>query len=302
MNTKQITTVICILAAGLVSLLISSCGPGQLFGPTLTPTPVPPPTPMGGGGSLIAFERDSDIFVMGLDGSGLTDLTENLQPPARSAKWSPDGKKIAFISTLIANDVILENFYNVYVMNADGTGIKNLTNHMGVDNYPAWSPDGKHIAFASKQDNGWEIFVINADGTNLTNLNQQGSEPSWSPDGAYISFTCDNGICVMKSNGSELKHLTSTDLNAFSSTWSPDGKSIVFSSFSDNQVYIMTSDGLNITKLTNDEGPNWEPTWSPDSKLVVYACNFKICTIKADGTGSPQLIPVDWGRGPSWQP
>ena len=102
MNTKQRTTMILVL---LMSLAISSCGPGKLLVPTFTPTPT-------GGGHLIAFEHNKSIYVMGADGSGLTDLTGTLRSPAHAARWSPDGTKIAFIANMITNNVTIEIFYN----------------------------------------------------------------------------------------------------------------------------------------------------------------------------------------------
>ena len=277
-----------------------TASPKFTLAPTLTPAAIftIAPTPLGG--SLIAFERDRDIYVMKLDGSGLTDLTKDLQPPASYAEWSPDGKKIAFVSSPISNNTVFTDFVNIYVMNADGTDMKNLTNRMNSDTQPSWSPDGQRIAFAAQKDNSLEISVMNSDGTNLISLNQAGSEPSWSPDGKRISFTCDTRICIMKSDGSEVKQVTPADiLWAQSSAWAPDGKSIAFTDH--EKLYIMDADGSNLKKLTDNPGPNWEPGWSPDSKQIVFACNFKICIMNVDGTNVTQL-PEDWGRGPSWQP
>ena len=67
--------------------------------------------------------------------------------------WSPDGKRIAFTSNRDGN-------YEIYVMNADGTGLRNLTRHPAQDNYAAWSPDGKRIAFISNRDGGHDVYVM----------------------------------------------------------------------------------------------------------------------------------------------
>jgi TolB protein len=76
-------------------------------------------------------------------------------------------------------------------MNADGSDVKRLTNHPSLDTHPAWSPEGKRIAFTSNRDGNYEIYVMNADGTGLRNLTRhraQDNFAAWSPDGKKIAF------------------------------------------------------------------------------------------------------------------
>jgi len=93
------------------------------------------------------------------------------------AKPSPEQTKIAFVSDRDGN-------WEIYVMNADGSEQKRLTNNHAYDWFPSWSPDGKKIVFTSVRDGNWEIYVMNVDGseqTNLTNNPASDYSPSWSP-------------------------------------------------------------------------------------------------------------------------
>ena len=79
----------------------------------------------------------------------------------------------------------VENSWEIYVMDADGTGQTRLTNNAGLDGEPDWSPDGTKIAFDNSRDG---IYVMNADGSGQTILTDNGGYPSWSPDGTKIAF------------------------------------------------------------------------------------------------------------------
>jgi len=101
--------------------------------------------------------------------------------------WSPDGEKIAFHSDR-------GGYYEIYVMNADGSGQTRLTDNTAWDYTPSWSPDGEKIAFASGQVSNFDIYVMNADGsgqTRLTNNLAWDYNPSWSLDGEKFALdTC----------------------------------------------------------------------------------------------------------------
>lgn len=147
-------------------------------------------------GHRIAFVRNRDIYVMNADGSGETRLTYNPRQDENPA-WSPDSQRIAFRSYRE------DGGYAIYVMDADGTDQTRLTNRGGgwLDwlsdlgtlgtggNSPAWSPDGRHIAFVSYFRVGLdnfdtEILVMNADGTGITRLTHDRANavaPAWSP-------------------------------------------------------------------------------------------------------------------------
>ena len=129
-------------------------------------------------GRNIAFARNGHVYVTNADGSGVRRLTSRPRPrPGGSwvvfaGAWSPDGRKIAFVTKRDGN-------WEVYVMNPDGSGKRNLTRNPGNDGPRgwgvAWSPDGRKIAFVSDRDGTYDVYVMSADGSGQRRLTHRGS-------------------------------------------------------------------------------------------------------------------------------
>jgi uncharacterized protein (TIGR02145 family) len=201
----------------------------------------------------------------------------------------------------------------IYLMNADGSGLQQLTDDQREHWYPHWSPDGSMLAFHShRNDSIWSIYKIDADGTNLTRLTSEetrDASPVWSPDGTLILFSRDESLWVMNADGSDPQQLTEADYPSCCADWSPDGTQIAFESTRDGngEIYIMDADGSNPRRLTHDEGEDWWPDWSPDSSQIAFKSDrdgdFEIYVIDADCSNLRQLTDNNAEDGePDWSP
>ena len=162
-------------------------------------------------GRTIYFGR----YLVSTDGSG----ARRLPYIPLTAVWSPDGRRIAFAGSRTGADgawsVLHSSHSDIYVMNADGSGTRKLTHNARHNAEPAWSPDGRKIAFRSTRNGNRDIYVMNADGSGKRNLTRNAawdSRPSWSPDGRKIAFVSNRDgrleAHVMNADGSGQRSLT----------------------------------------------------------------------------------------------
>jgi len=201
------------------------------------------------------------------------------QPP----KTIPAVQQIAFVSER-------NGMRNIYLMAADGTNQQRLLTSKSDE--PAWSPDGKHLAFICDEMNllqTSQICTVDADGQHhfyyLTNTPSANYLPAWSPDGQHISFVAwrdgSAQLYVMSTNGSDQINLTGKESSSgnLGYSWSPDGKHIAFVSLRDDafEIYTMNADGSGVVRLThsmskprtlNDQA--YAPAWSPDGKRIAF--------------------------------
>ncbi|MGW8225192.1 MAG: DUF5050 domain-containing protein [Anaerolineales bacterium] len=234
-------------------------------------------------------------------------------PSNTPTQWIPiSGSETGLI--IYASDQ--DGDFEIWMMNADGSDQRQLTDNDSKDISPSWSPDGDQIAFVSDRDGNDEIYIMNADGSDvrrLTNSEASESFPAWSPDGMQISFDADRdgnwNIYLMASNGSEPTRLTDHPGEDWISSWSPDGNQIVFESKRDGnyEIYMMDPDGANQRRLTDNQVQDGFPTFSPDGKEIAFTSqqdgNYEIYLMNADGTNQKRLTdnPAE-DSDPAWSP
>jgi len=230
------------------------------------------------------------------------------------------GDSVAFDSGRILFESDLDGDHEIFVMNADGSEVRQLTDNYTSDMFPVWSPDGESIAFERYLDDDHEIFVMNADGSEERQLTNNGPAfyPAWSPDGESIAFVSYQSISpeifVMNADGSEVRRLTNSDDHEGPPVWSPDGESIAFTHYRydddgyvGSDIFVMNADGSGWRQLTNDHAVNYSPVWSPDGESIAFESrrdgDHEIFVMNADGSEERQLTDNDDDDGyPVWSP
>ena len=300
----------------LVELLLATLIPASAMGA------------FGGQNGKIAFERvpqsGTRLHTVNPDGSAVTVITAT--SPSRYAAWSPNGARIAFargnsllsvdqnggnqqtlltwtgavgaidwspdggrlVVALRVCDAVDECRFDIHTMNADGSGVTDITPDLYDDRNPSWSPDGTRIAFdSSKAEGNLDIYTVAPDGSDEVRLTTDPSadaDPDWKPDGAQLAFTSDRSF----------------------------GRQDIWRVNADGSDQFRVGPGVSEAQVARD------PAWSPDGELIVFARNglwfpnggcgdYALWTMRADGSEPVQITdPGDTCQeadtAPDWQP
>ena len=247
------------------------------------------------------------ILITNPDGSGSVTLGTPGMDIATQPAWSPDGNRLAFVLTVWNSP----SNQDLYVINANGSGVLNLTNTGAttVELNPSWSATGKIAYERAPNTANAQIWVIFPDGTGnaqFSGITQPFPlAPVWSPDGTKLAFVSGGEIWVINADGTNEHRVTNNSTADTDPAWSPDGTKIVFTKGSSG-IAVINADGTNETTLTTS---GVAPAWSPDGTKIAFSrtqsSNGGIFTMDANGANEVRITPAITGdelyENPAWQ-
>jgi len=282
---------------GAAAFAVALPGPAR----PLAEDDAPAPRTISRAENTLLVNLKGHLFLFSLEERRLIDLNCT----GYNASFSPDGTAIAFHA-----DRDRDYKEEIYVMHADGSAQTRLTNNDRWNWVPAWSPDGRKLAYVSGRYDPHRdvlvghVYVMNADGTAPVRLTDDVDDywlPAWSPDGDRIAVMRDpNGdekICILYvGDPGRAPDEIACGVNP---RWSPDGRELAAEFW--GRIVIVAAGSSGLTGRT-DVGPGFNPAWSPDGRKLAVASGGRVVIV--DAANSALAPRTDLGRGchPTWSP
>ena len=287
-------------------------------------TPFPP-----GLQGVIAFMSDrrapdnpdarNHIFKIDLATGRVDQLTSGRNHHDQHPKWSPDGKRISFVSSRSGN-------FDLYIMNADGTGVERVTDHRANDFDPIWMPDGQSLIFSSERDSRSDLYRVWLKDKKVDRLTHhfvgRAIMPNVSPDGKLVAFAAQTlqrlnfwefQVHVLDLATGKTRALDNSG-GACWPSWSPDGRRLanVLLAKEPSTIQIRNADGSNAREIATGNLWSYYPDWSSDGQTIALSVSpqhhegedWDLAIVGADGSRQMQRLTTGPGndRLPDWQP
>ncbi len=273
-------------------------------------------------GTRIVYQSDeigiSELYVMDVQSGAVRRVGP--PHPGLQVSWSPDSSQLVFTARVGNDD-------EVFVVNADGEDLRQLTDNDFADSFPVWSPDGNRIAFMSFADNQLDLYTMNTDGSDvrrITNDRAQDLNPVWSPDSTRLAFVSDRDApmnseyYVVDVRTGDITRLTTGgaavgDQFGSNIAWSPDGTQLAYVGHADDgyQLHLANADGSDSRVLIDNldiQGNLFgnSVAWTGDANRIAFIGGFgpftELYTYHLQSGEIAQIshdVPV---AGISWRP